>query len=65
MTRPDKALADLQLPPGLAEGKATMPGLLRHRARTTPEQIALREKVRGVWQGTTWQGSGWAGATWR
>ena len=56
MTRPDPALADLQLPPGLAEGDATMPGLLRHRARTTPEQIALREKKRGVWQGTTWQG---------
>ena len=32
-----------------------MPGLLRHRARTTPEQIALREKTRGIWQGTTWQ----------
>ena len=56
MTRPDPALADLQLPPGLAEGEATMPGLLRHRARNTPDQIALREKVRGVWQGTTWQG---------
>ncbi len=56
MTRPDPALADLQLPPGLAEGEATMPGLLRHRARATPEQIALREKKRGVWQGTTWQG---------
>ncbi len=56
MTRPDPALADLQLPPGLAEGQATMPGLLRYRARTTPDQIALREKKRGVWQGTTWQG---------
>jgi long-chain acyl-CoA synthetase len=55
MTRPDPALADLQLPPGLAEGEATMPGLLRHRARSTPDQIALREKKRGVWQGTTWQ----------
>lgn len=56
MTRPDPALADLQLPPSLAEGQATMPGLLRHRARATPDQIALREKKRGVWQGTTWQG---------
>ncbi len=55
MTRPDPALADLQLPPGLAEGEATMPGLLRHRARTMPAQIALREKKRGIWQGTTWQ----------
>ena len=55
MTRPDPALADLQLPPGLAEGEATMPGLLRYRARTTPDQIALREKMRGIWQGTTWK----------
>ena len=54
MTRPDPALADLQLPPGLAAGEATMPGLLRHRAHTTPDQIALREKSRGIWQGTTW-----------
>jgi long-chain acyl-CoA synthetase len=50
----DRAIADSQLPPGVAEGRATMPGLLRHRARTTPDRIALREKVRGVWQGTTW-----------
>jgi len=56
MTRPDPAIADLHLPPGLAEGEATMPGLLRHRARSMPEQIALREKARGVWHGTTWQG---------
>jgi long-chain acyl-CoA synthetase len=55
MTRPDPALADLQLPPGLAAGEATMPGLLRHRARTSPDQIALREKSRGIWQGTTWR----------
>ncbi|MFC6282817.1 MULTISPECIES: AMP-dependent synthetase/ligase [Polaromonas] len=56
MSRPDPAIADLQLPPGVAEGEATMPGLLRHRARTTPQQIALREKTRGIWQGTTWLG---------
>ena len=56
MTRPDPARADLNLPPGLAGGEATMPGLLRHRARTMPDQIALREKARGVWHGTTWQG---------
>ena len=55
MTRPDPALADLQLPPGLAAGEATMPGLLRHRARTSPDQIALRENSRGIWQGTTWR----------
>ncbi|WP_372828015.1 long-chain fatty acid--CoA ligase [Polaromonas sp.] len=56
MSRPDPALADLQLPPGLAEGNATMPGLLMHRARSMPNQVALREKTRGVWQGTTWKG---------
>jgi long-chain acyl-CoA synthetase len=54
MSTRDRAIADSQLPPGVAEGRATMPGLLRHRARTTPDRIALREKVRGVWQGTTW-----------
>jgi long-chain acyl-CoA synthetase len=52
----DRAIADARLPPGVAEGRATMPGLLRHRARTTPARIALREKVRGVWRGTTWSG---------
>ncbi|UUZ62741.1 AMP-binding protein [Polaromonas sp. P1-6] len=56
MSRPDPAIADLQLPPGVAEGLATMPALLRHRARHMPDQIALREKARGIWQGTTWQG---------
>jgi len=54
MTQRDAALADLQMPPGLAEGRTTMPGLLRHRAQATPERIALREKVRGVWQGVSW-----------
>lgn len=44
MSRPDPAIADLQLPPGVAEGLATMPALLRHRARHMPGQIALREK---------------------
>lgn len=43
----DKAIADLQLSPGTAEGQVTMPGLLRHRARQMPGRIALREKVRG------------------
>jgi long-chain acyl-CoA synthetase len=49
-------LADRALPPGVADGTATMPALLRHRARTTPERVALREKVRGIWEGTTWSG---------
>lgn len=31
-----------------------MPALLRQRAKQTPDQIALREKVRGVWKGVTW-----------
>lgn len=56
MSRPDPALADLQLPPGVAQGQATMPGLLRYRARHMPKQMALREKTRGIWQGTSWQG---------
>ncbi len=56
MSAHDKAMADASLPPGVAEGRATMPGLLRYRAQHTPDQIALREKVRGVWQGVTWGG---------
>ena len=38
----------------LARGEATLPGLLRERARERGERIALREKIHGVWQGTTW-----------
>lgn len=34
--------------------EATLPGLLRHWARTTPTAVALREKDRGVWQRFTW-----------
>ena len=52
----DIARADATLPPGVAEGQATMPGLLRYRARHTPDRMALREKVRGIWQGVTWGG---------
>ncbi|TYR33535.1 long-chain fatty acid--CoA ligase [Mesorhizobium microcysteis] len=33
----------------------TLPHLLVHRARTSPDLVALREKVRGVWRRTTWQ----------
>jgi long-chain acyl-CoA synthetase len=54
MSRHDRALADLQMPPGLREGQTTRPGWLRHRAQQTPHQMALREKVRGIWQGVTW-----------
>ena len=54
MSHNKPAIADLELPPGVAAGTATMPALLRHRARNTPDRIALREKVRGIWQGTSW-----------
>ena len=54
MSAHDTALADATLPPGVADGQATMPGLLRYRARHTPDRMALREKVRGIWQGVTW-----------
>lgn len=54
MSRPDLVIADRELPPGVLTGEATLPGLLSHRARHTPERIALREKVRGIWQGVTW-----------
>lgn len=46
--------ADNVPPPGVADGVATLPGLLRHRAQTTPARVALREKVRGIWQETSW-----------
>ncbi len=54
MSRHDTAMADQKMPPGLREGQTTMPALLRHRAKQTPNQMALREKVRGIWQGVTW-----------
>ena len=38
----------------LIRGEATLPGLLRERARERPDQVALREKVQGVWRGRTW-----------
>lgn len=38
----------------LIRGEATMPGLLRLRARERGGQVALREKVQGVWRGRTW-----------
>jgi long-chain acyl-CoA synthetase len=54
MSRHHQDLADRELPPGVLDGQATLPGLLRHRAQQTPRRIALREKVRGVWQGVGW-----------
>ena len=38
----------------LAAGDATLPGLLRERARERGEQVALREKHQGIWRGTCW-----------
>jgi long-chain acyl-CoA synthetase len=38
----------------LLRGEATMPGLLRHRAQERGSQVALREKVHGIWRGRTW-----------
>jgi len=42
------------LPPGIAEGLATLPGMLLWRAQTTPQALALRQKERGIWQRSTW-----------
>jgi long-chain acyl-CoA synthetase len=54
MSRLYADLADRELPPGVLDGQATLPGLLRHRACQNPARIALREKVRGVWRGVSW-----------
>jgi long-chain acyl-CoA synthetase len=34
--------------------EATLPALLRHRAAERGSQIALREKIHGIWRGRTW-----------
>ena len=34
--------------------RSTLPHLLRHRAQTIAERVAMREKVRGIWQRITW-----------
>lgn len=38
----------------LIRGEATMPGLLRLQASERGSQVALREKIHGIWQGRTW-----------
>ncbi len=38
----------------LLEGEATLPGLLRFRASEHGDQVALREKIQGVWRARTW-----------
>lgn len=40
----------------LSLGDATLPELLRIHARERGAEIALREKIHGIWQGTTWAG---------
>jgi long-chain acyl-CoA synthetase len=54
VSRRDDTLADPVLPPGVLEGQVSLPGLLRYRAQHMPHRVALREKVRGIWQGVTW-----------
>ena len=36
-------------------GEATMPGLLRLRAQERGDQVAMREKIHGIWRGRTWE----------
>jgi long-chain acyl-CoA synthetase len=38
----------------LISGKTTLPALLRLRAQQRGHQVALREKVQGIWRGRTW-----------
>ena len=38
----------------LIRGEATMPGLLCKRAQERGGQVALREKIHGIWRGRTW-----------
>ena len=46
--------ADADVPIDRERLLATLPGLLLHRARTTPERVALRVKELGVWREITW-----------
>jgi len=39
----------------LIRGETTMPALLRLQARERGAQVALREKIHGIWHGRTWQ----------
>jgi long-chain acyl-CoA synthetase len=38
-----------------AEGRSTLPQLLRRHAERTPDRPAMREKDRGIWQSYSWQ----------
>lgn len=44
------------LAPAARDGSATLPGLLRSRATTEPNRLALRHKERGIWKPITWSG---------
>ncbi len=46
---PRAALAD-----AARQGVATLPGLLFSRAQADPHRLALREKLRGIWQRSAW-----------
>lgn len=38
----------------MAATAATLPHLLSQRAQETPNRVAIREKVLGIWKGTSW-----------
>ena len=38
----------------LIRGEATLPGLLRQRAGERGDQVALREKIHGIWRARSW-----------
>lgn len=38
----------------LLRGEATLPGLLRQRAQTQGDKVALREKIHGIWRARSW-----------
>lgn len=50
----DSADQEENLAARLPKGDVTLPQLLRHRAKTCGEELALREKDRGVWRRYSW-----------
>lgn len=53
MRRTDRQLR-ASLHASVPQHGATLPALLRDRARTEPDRLALRHKVRGIWQRISW-----------
>ncbi len=49
-----RPLASLAAP--VPAGEATLPGLLRLRAASEPDRLALRHKDRGIWHPISWAG---------